>query len=99
MTLRSALIRALYIRTLRRHVGPHLVWRVVNADNDLRAPSSLRGVRKGGEDFPSLASPPTSLRRGPALPECESHDAREVGLSGSTSASRTLSDSVHINQQ
>lgn len=36
MTLAQALMRAMYLRTLRRFVGPHLCWRVVNADNTNR---------------------------------------------------------------
>jgi hypothetical protein len=94
MTLQSALIRALYIRTLRRHVAPHLGFRVVNPSNDLRPSACVSGVRKGCEVSTPLASQPTSLRRG-ASSLSSDHDAREVGLSGSTSASRTLSDSFH----
>lgn len=59
MTRRErALMRSLYIRTLRRHVGPLLGFRVRNADNDLHRTSSLRGVCKGdGAVLPSAPSP------------------------------------------
>lgn len=36
MTLQSALLRACYIRTLRRHVGPMMTYRVVNAANNAK---------------------------------------------------------------
>lgn len=43
MTLAQALMRAMYLRTLRRFVGPHLCWRVVNAHNSNRPSSPGEG--------------------------------------------------------
>lgn len=55
MSLQSAMLRACYLRSLRRFVGPRLGWRVRNADNDLRAPSSPVEARKGAGSDPRLA--------------------------------------------
>jgi hypothetical protein len=46
MTLDDAL-HAYTARLHRKALRPHLGWRVVNPDNDLRLASSLRDERKG----------------------------------------------------
>jgi hypothetical protein len=53
MTREAALMRFLYIRTLRRHVGPLMGWRVVTPSNDLHRTLSFRGVCKAAGN-PSL---------------------------------------------
>jgi hypothetical protein len=68
MTLQSALLRATYLRTLQRLVGPHLGWRVVTPVNDLRAPPPC--AQTGGEVFP-LISPPTLFQPVHAAPHSE----------------------------
>ena len=54
MTRERALMRSLYIRTLRRHVGPLMGWRVRNAANDLHAASLSPRVCKAAGILPSL---------------------------------------------
>jgi len=61
MNREAALIRSLYIRTLTRHVGPLLGWRVRNADNDLRSRTSpgdaQRGAGSSPGSHPTLSQP------------------------------------------
>jgi hypothetical protein len=57
-------MRARYVRTLHRFVGPFLGWRITNPDNDLR-PLSPVGVRKGDGAHPLPVSSPTIFIRQP----------------------------------
>ena len=48
MTLTAALMRALYLRTLHRHVGPSLRWQVRNPANT-NSRAVLSPVRAAGQ--------------------------------------------------
>lgn len=56
MTLQSALMRAIYIRTLRRHIGPLLGYRVRDVANDLRPSVPPANGRTDGEATPLASS-------------------------------------------
>ena len=60
MTLHPYLLRACYLRTLRRFVGPHLAWQVRNPNNDLHRASSPRAGCKGVAAKNLLPATPTN---------------------------------------
>jgi hypothetical protein len=56
MTLQDA-FTSYTARLHRNAMRPHLGWRVVNPDNDLRARLSLRAAQGDGVPLPSAPSP------------------------------------------
>jgi hypothetical protein len=56
MTLQDA-FTSYTARLHRKALRPHLGWRVVNPDNDLRARLSLRAAQGDGVSLPSAPSP------------------------------------------